>query len=220
MLGIALPPGETVGETWEVYDRPDSSSLLRGSDLTLHQVMKQDPVALLGVGVQPTREGRFPIAIKFLDAQQALSVQVHPDDDQAAEEDDSGKSEAWLVLRAGPQAGMRRGFRDGVTLEQFSAVADREEVLELLEATTPADGDAVHIPPGTVHTLGPDVVVFEIQRNSGVTYRLFDWQRDRDLHVEKGIRAARCDVEPQTVVSPVPTQDGGEWLLRRRQGEV
>jgi len=214
VLGIELPPGELVGETWELYDRPDGSSPVRGTDLTVHDLLQRNRVELLGVGVEPTREGRFPLALKFLDAAQVLSVQVHPDDEQAERDGDSGKPEAWVVLHAGAGARILRGFHRGVTRESFEAVAADQRVTELLESFVPTVGDCISLPPGTVHTLGPDVVVLEIQYNSGITYRLYDWGRDRELHVEQGIEAARFGLEPETVSESSPTADGGEWLVR------
>ena len=99
-LGIALPPDVDVGETWELYDRPEGSSRLRGRTTTLADVMARAPEALLGRGVAPSHGGRFPLMLKFLDAREALSVQVHPDDAMAAADDDSGKNEACVVLHA------------------------------------------------------------------------------------------------------------------------
>jgi hypothetical protein len=99
-------------------------------------------------------------------------------------------------------------------VEQFAEVMSSERVLEALQVFAPKTGDAVHLPPGTVHTIGPDVVVFEIQRNSDVTYRLFDWGRARELHTDKGLAAVRFDRQPETTVVPEPHPDGGAWLVR------
>jgi mannose-6-phosphate isomerase len=213
VLGIPLPAGEKVGESWEVFDRPDGSSALRGQDATLRDLMAGDRGALLG-DADATREGRFPLAIKFLDAAEALSVQVHPDDAQAREEGDSGKSEAWVVVHAGPKARVARGVRAGVSPERFREVAGSERVLEVLQTFAPRAGDCVRVPPGTVHTLGPDVVVLEVQRNSDVTYRLFDWGRRPDHTFEKALRAVSFAEDRETVVTPEPLAGGGESLVR------
>ena len=214
LLGIELPGAEPVGETWELFDRPEGSSGIRSHDTTLRQLLDRHEQEILGAA-RPTPEGRFPLALKFLDAGQALSVQVHPDDDQAGP-DDSGKPEAWLVLHAGARARVARGFREGVTAERFAELATSDAVIELLETFAPERGDCISVPPGTVHTIGPDVVVFEIQRNSDVTYRIYDWGRDRGLHVEQGLRAARFDRQPERTVTPRPIDGGGEWLLREK----
>lgn len=217
VVGMALPVGEAIGETWELFDRADGSSQLRGTDTTLASLMRADAEALLGHGVRTGHGGRFPLLLKFIDAREALSVQVHPNDVQAQSEGDSGKDEAWLVLHAGPQARMIRGLRPGVQREQFAAVAHTQEVESLLWSFQPQVGDCIHVPPGTVHAIGPDVVVFEVQQNSDVTYRLYDWGRPREVHVQKALAVAA--LEPRTGVSDRPTtvvrmlDDGGVELI-------
>ncbi|MEZ5963892.1 MAG: type I phosphomannose isomerase catalytic subunit [Planctomycetota bacterium] len=214
VLGLALEPRVQVGETWEVYDRPGESARMRGDGRTLAEWMLSDPDALLGRGVAPTREGRFPLLVKFIDAREALSVQVHPDDAMAAAADDCGKNEAWVVLDAGADARIIRGIRAGITREQFAAVAHTAAVEPMLAAFKPAAGDAVHVPPGLVHAIGPDVVLYEIQQNSDITYRLYDWGRPREVHLEEGLRATRFDFPEETTVAPTPAEGGGEWLFR------
>jgi mannose-6-phosphate isomerase len=153
------------------------------------------------------------LLIKFIDAREALSVQVHPDDDQAAVEGDGGKAEAWVVLDAGERARIIRGVRPGTSREQFAAVAQTAAVEDLLLAFVPRAGDAVAVPPGVVHAIGPDVVLYEIQQNSDLTYRLYDWGRPRDLHLDAGLRAARFDVPAETTVTPPPAEHGVQWLF-------
>ncbi|HLU39816.1 MAG TPA: type I phosphomannose isomerase catalytic subunit [Planctomycetota bacterium] len=213
VLGLPLEPGIQVGETWEVYDRPEGSSRMKADGRTLAQWMAEDAEALLGHGVRPAPGNRFPLLIKFIDAREALSVQVHPDDAMAAEEGDSGKTEAWVVLAAGPDARIIRGVRAGVERAAFAAVAHGAEVEGLLQSFTPRPGDAVRIPPGLIHAIGPDVVVYEVQQNSDVTYRLYDWGRPREVHLDKGLRAARFDFPAETTVAGVHTEEG-ELLVR------
>ncbi|MBX3465111.1 MAG: class I mannose-6-phosphate isomerase [Planctomycetes bacterium] len=218
LLGLSLPAGEAIGETWELFDRPDGSSRLRGSDRTLASVLQDAGDDLLGRGVPRGHGGRFPLLLKFIDAREALSVQVHPDDAQARGEGDSGKDEAWLVLHAGPRARMIRGLRPDADLERFRAVAHTPAVEPLLWSFAPRPGDTVHVPPGTVHAIGPDVVVFEVQQNSDLTYRLYDWGRPREVHVQKALAVARADegrvaVADRPVVTPQPLPDGGRLLV-------
>ena len=218
VLGLSLPAGEAIGETWELFDRPDGSSRLRGSERTLADLVRDDGERLLGRGVARGHDGRFPLLLKFIDARAVLSVQVHPDDEQAKCEGDSGKDEAWLVLQAGPQARVIRGLRPGVDEAQFRACAHTAAVEPLLWSFAPLAGDTIHIPPGTVHAMGPDVVVFEVQQNSDVTYRLYDWGRPREVHVEKALAVTRSDsgrvaVADRPVVEPQKLPDGGVLLL-------
>ncbi|MBL9080148.1 MAG: class I mannose-6-phosphate isomerase [Planctomycetes bacterium] len=215
-LGLRLPAGEAIGETWELFDRPEGSSNLRGEQRTLAAVLQQHGDDLLGRGTARGHGGRFPLLLKFIDAREALSVQVHPDDAQAAGEGDSGKDEAWLVLHAGPQARIIRGLRPGVDAAAFRQHAHTAAVEGMLWAFAPRPGDVVHIPPGTVHAIGPDVVVFEVQQNSDVTYRLYDWGRPREVHVQKALAVARTEapaaMADRPVVAPSALPDGGQLL--------
>jgi mannose-6-phosphate isomerase len=220
LYGITATGSEAIGETWELYDRPDGSSQLRGSSTTLRQWMQQDARALLGAGVEPGFGGRFPLLLKYIDARDGLSLQVHPDDAQAAKAGDGGKSEAWVVLHAGPKARIVRGCKPGVDRAQFARVAATPEVEALVAAYTPQVGDCIHIPPGTVHAVGPDVVVFEVQQNSDITWRINDWGRGRELHLEQALAAARIDASGPPTVAPRPLPDGGELVVQVPQFRV
>jgi len=214
-LGIALPPDVDVGETWELYDRPEGSSRLRGRATTLADLMRDHGDELLGRGVPRGHGGRFPLMLKFLDARDALSVQVHPDDAMAAADDDSGKNEACVVLHAAPGARFIRGMRPGVTRERFLAAVGSPQLEELLWSFQPEVGDTIHIPPGTVHAIGPGLVVFEVQQNSDLTYRIHDWGRGRAVHIDKAVAAADVSSPPddRPVVAPKPLADGGAELV-------
>ncbi|MEM7203759.1 MAG: type I phosphomannose isomerase catalytic subunit [Planctomycetota bacterium] len=214
LYGIDTRGDEPIGETWEVYDRPDGSSPIRGTGATLRDVMQGNVQAWLGRGVAPAAGGRFPLALKFVDAAAELSVQVHPDDGLAASRDDSGKSEAWVVVHAGPEACIRCGFRQPTSRDAFAAALEREEVVDLLESYAPKVGDTFHVPAGTVHALGPNVVVWEIQQNSDITFRLYDWGRPREMHVPDGLEATTFGASPSVYNQVTPIDSGGEWLVR------
>lgn len=215
LLGIPLPAGEAIGETWELYDRPEGSSRLRHSARTLGQLMRQHGDDLVGRGVPRAHGGRFPLLLKFLDARDGLSVQVHPDDAQAQRDHDTGKNECCVVLQAGPDARIVRGLKAGVSRAHFVANATTEAVEDLLLAFRPMVGDTIHIPPGTVHAIGPGVVVFEVQQNSDLTYRLYDWGRGREVHVQKALSVLRVEAgsDDRPVVKPRPLDDGGTQLI-------
>ena len=224
VIGLRLPPGDAIGETWELFDRPEGSSRVRGDNATLAEVMRADPAAVLGSGVAPGYGGRFPLLLKFLDTREALSVQVHPDDEQARGEDDGGKNEAWIVLHAGKNARIIRGLRPDVDISRFRAQAHTAAVEPMLLSFTPRVGDTIHVPPGTVHSIGPDVVVFEVQQNSDVTYRLYDWGRSREVQVAKALAAMRVE-EPavavdRPVVAPRTLPDGGKLLIATKHFRV
>jgi mannose-6-phosphate isomerase len=215
-FGLRLPPGTAIGEAWEVYDRPEASSRGRGGGPTLREWMQQDPQALLGRGVRPVAGGRFPLAVKWIDATEALSVQVHPDDADAVAAGESGKSEAWVVVAAGPQARIILGFRAGVGRAEVERAAGSAALEPLLHAFRPVPGQVIPVPAGTVHAIGPDVLLYELQQNSDVTWRLWDWGRPRELHVQDALAVAR--IEPGRTAAPAatPSDDGGSWLLRER----
>ena len=216
VLGLRLPLGEAIGETWELFDRPEGSSRVRDSSSTLAEIVGEDPVRWLGSGVAAGYGGRFPVMLKFLDTREALSVQVHPDDEQARVEGDGGKNEVWVVLHAGKNARIIRGLRPGVDLARFREGAHTAAVEPMLLSFTPRVGDTIHVPPGIVHSIGPNVVVFELQQNSDVTYRLYDWGRSREVQVEKALAVMRGDegaAVDRPIVPPQTLPDGGKLLI-------
>jgi mannose-6-phosphate isomerase len=219
VLGLTLPPDEAVGETWELYDRADGSSRIRGSERTLRDLMLEDAPGLLGRGVWPTPQGYFPLLIKYIDAADKLSVQVHPDDETARNEaeDDTGKSEGWVVLGKGTGARIVCGVRPGVSREQLAAVAHTAAVEDLLCAFEPEVGQGIYGPAGTVHAIGPGVVVFEVQQNSDITYRLYDWGRPRETQPEQALRAVCIDAAgPAADDGAERIDDATEWVFRNR----
>lgn len=212
MFGLALPPGQDIGESWLLYDRPEGSSECIGRAASLRELMQTRSRDLLGEGVAPGFGGRFPLMLKLIDAREQLSLQVHPDGDAARSDGDGGKHEAMVVLRTGADAQMVHGLRPGVTKQQLlDAVADAD-VDPLLQRFRPRVGDCIDIPPGTVHAVGPDVVLFEVQQNSDLTYRLHDWGRGRAVDAAKALRTARVDggCSPAPAARPMP---GGGFVL-------
>jgi mannose-6-phosphate isomerase len=196
----AAPPDGPVGESWELVDIGDDVSRSAGG-ATLRDLLREHGDAIVGPAGDPLCGARFPLLLKLLDARADLSVQVHPDDGamRAAGRPGPGKSEAWYVLHAEPGARVIRGLAAGVTLAAFGAALRRgraDEIVPLLLARPVAAGDLVALPAGTIHALGAGVRVVEIQRASDVTYRLFDWGRPRELHVDEGLAVAH--ERPQT----------------------
>ncbi|MEX2187926.1 MAG: type I phosphomannose isomerase catalytic subunit [Pirellulales bacterium] len=210
-----------VAESWEVCDRGDDQSVVEFGPLTgrtLGELAAEFGGELYGSTERPPR---FPLLFKLLDARQPLSVQVHPNDEQAAKlcPPDLGKTEAWVVLAAEPgsviYAGLKRGF-DRAALAREVARGTTELCLHRFE---PRVGDCIFIPAGTLHALGGGIVVAEIQQASDTTFRLFDWNRvgqdgkPRTLHVEQAlgvIDEQRGPVFPQT---PRPTGEAGVEAL-------
>jgi mannose-6-phosphate isomerase len=194
-LGKPLGDGPHYAESWEVVDHGDDQSVVVGGPsvgATLHGLVTEHGDALFG---RHDPRPQFPLMFKFLDCQRTLSVQVHPNDAQAALLDppDLGKTEAWFVLAAKPRAKIYAGLKPGVeraTLERSLAAGSCETCLHEFE---PQPGDCVLLEAQTVHALGAGLLVAEIQQASNTTYRLFDWNRidadgkPRQLHVNESL---------------------------------
>jgi len=176
-----LQPGGPVGEAWELSVEPDfPSRLVEGP--TLDEVLRSDP-ALLGAEAP---QGSTSLLVKLVDADDDLSVQIHPhDDDPALADDESGKPEAWYIVDAEPDAGLYLGFRDGVTRHEVETAIDiGEDVSALMSFVPVSPGDLFLVGPGTPHSIGRGVLLLEPQRvapgKRGVTYRYWDWNRKYD----------------------------------------
>ncbi len=226
---LSIDSGNTGGiaESLDVSCLSDMPSLVVSSSeepRPLAEVFAADPVHWLGSRA-PTGAA-FPFLIKRLDADQALSIQVHPDDEAALrlEGQPNGKAEVWVVLDATPGAYVLLGFVEGTT-----EAAIREAVLDgslpsLMRRIEVAPGDVIPVPCGCVHGIGEGVLFFEAQQTSDLTYRLFDWERvdasgaHRELHVDRALEVAKLDLRPN-VVAPTRTLRGRgmtEWHLDDR----
>lgn len=161
----------------------------------------------------------FPLLVKFLDAEEVLSVQVHPDDEVARRHGLArGKTEAWHVLEAAPGAELFLGLAEGVSARNlFDAIeggATPDDVADLLRRVPARAGDTWLVEAGTIHAVGPGVSIFEIQQNSDATYRIYDWDRKpaRELHIAEAREASR-DVPPVRPCQPSPGADGWDTLV-------
>ncbi len=177
-LTAPLPSGP-IGEAWLLSDRNDHQSRVADGPLkgqTIGQLLEQFPRQLLGK--LAGRFHRFPLLLKFLDAHEMLSVQVHPTkaNTNLLPAGDTAKTEAWVVLEAGKQSRICAGLKPGTTAADLRRALTNGTVADHLAWFTPKPGDAVFLRAGTVHSLGGDVVVFEVQQNSDTTFRLYDWE--------------------------------------------
>ena len=209
-LKTPLPGDEPIGEAWLLSDRDDFQSVVSNGPLkgqTIRQLLKDSKEQLLGKFVKEFN--RFPLLLKFLDAHEMLSVQVHPSESNAdlLPAGETAKSEAWVVLEAGKDSRICAGLKPDTTRENIKNALSEGTVEQLLASFTPQKGDGIFIPAGTVHALGGDVVVFEIQQNSDVTFRLYDWNRidsktghPRELQIDK---ALECIDFKQGSICPV-----------------
>src|SRR5271157_6656064 len=178
VLKAPLPSDGPIGEAWVLSDRDDHPSQVASGPLkgrTIGQLLEQSPEQLLGKLAH--RVSRFPLLLKFLDAREMLSVQVHPADTHTdlLPAGETGKTEAWVVLEAESNSRIYAGLKPGTTAETLRQAIASGTVEDRLAYFTPKPGDGVFLPAGTVHSLGSGVVVFEVQQNSDVTFRLYDW---------------------------------------------
>jgi mannose-6-phosphate isomerase len=213
LLDKPIGEGNDYAESWELVDRGDDQSRVANGSLagtTLGQLRENRAPELFG---RHHPQPRFPLLFKFLDCEKTLSVQVHPDDAQAARLNppDFGKTEAWVVLAAEPgsliYAGLKRGF-DRHALEREVHRGTCELCLHRLE---PQPGDCLFLPAGAIHALGAGLVIAEIQQASDATFRLFDWNRrgadgqPRPLHVNQALDAIDYQLGPAQVQKPQAT---------------
>ena len=212
-LSGQLPGEGPIGEAWVLSDRTDHQSMVANGPLkgqTLGQVMEQFREQVMGR--LSSRFHRFPLLLKFLDAHEMLSVQVHPSDDSSEliPAGDTAKTEAWVVIEAEMGSQIYAGLKSGTTAGILRESLLDGTIAEHLESISPKAGDAVFIPAGTIHTLGNDVVVFEVQQNSDVTFRLYDWghidtksKEPRSLQVEQAFACIKFGAIDSGLVTPI-----------------
>jgi mannose-6-phosphate isomerase len=211
-----------IGESWEIYEgNTVQNGQLRGK--TLREVTEQFGEALLGTAAHGNPPGRFPLLIKLIDATRQLSIQVHPNDQQAQqmEQEPFGKTEAWYILDADPGAKLVYGLAHPLTADQLrerSADGSVEADLAYLPVSV---GDVVLVPAGTIHAIGAGIVLYEIQQTSSTTYRLYDWNRKgpdgkpRELHLRKAVQVA--DLTPPTGGKQASRDLGSEEGVHRQE---
>ena len=219
LYGKPLPPGVPIGESWEIADRPGDVSVLANGPLAgkdLRWLMEHHAAELLG-DAKPLG-GRFPLLIKILDAQEKLSLQVHPPAARAAELGGEPKTEMWYITEAALEAELYVGLKRGVTRAEFEGKVKTGQVAECFHRVSVQSGDAMFLPSGRVHALGAGMVIFEIQQNSDTTYRVFDWNRvgldgkPRELHIPQSLASIDFnDFEPSLLSEPF-TQQGAQQV--------
>ena len=192
-LGKPTIPGARVGETWELADLPDSiadgQSRVDGGPFagrTMREMRAAHHKDLLGIAT-PAPDGAFPLLVKFLDAADNLSMQVHPDAAYVAAHPETHlKTEAWIIVDCEPGARVYRGIKPSTTADAFYAALAAGRALEHIESYEVAPGDCIYLPSGTCHALGGGILAAEVQTPSDTTFRVWDWDRNdpaRPLHL-------------------------------------
>ncbi len=220
-LGKKVPgPGEWA-ESWEIVDHGEDQSVVvdaHWAGWSLRKLIEAFPDEILGD--QPSTK-QFPLLLKYLDCNRVLSVQVHPDDAYGAtlSPPDLGKTEAWYVVEADPEAVVYAGLRQEVTADSLRRAIQEGKTEETLHVIHPKAGDCIFIPAGTVHALGAGLVVAEIQQASDTTFRLYDWNRvdasgkGRPLHIEQAMDVIDFRRGPVAPCVPQRHPDGYERLV-------
>ena len=212
LLGKHIGKGNCA-ESWEVVDRKDTQSIVAAGPLagqTLGELVRRHGPSILG---KHASQMNFPLLVKFLDARDSLSVQVHPNDAHAARltPPDFGKTEAWVVMDAKPGSLIFAGLEPGVGRAELEREIDGGNCQHCLHSFEPRLGDCVLLPAGTAHSLGAGVLVAEIQPPGDTTYRLFDWNRldaggqPRELHIRQALDVIDYDSGPILPRTPEPT---------------
>jgi len=189
----------SIGESWEISTVDNSISVVAEGEYqgkTLIDLIKLFPTALLGKKVAKQFKDGFPLLIKYIDAKQDLSVQLHPDDTLAKKRHNSfGKTEMWYIMQADEDARIIVGFKEQVNRKQYQKVLKEGKITQILNSEKVKKGDVYFIPTGRVHAIGAGVMLAEIQQTSDITYRIYDWNRidkngkSRDLHTNEAIDA-------------------------------
>jgi mannose-6-phosphate isomerase len=211
---VHVHPGEEpIGETWLTWDKcAVANGPLAG--VLLGDLCKQFGRTLVGTAARET--DRYPLLTKFLFPCDKLSVQVHPDDEAAKREGEPcGKTECWYVVKAEPGAQVGLGLKPGVTVCDFEQAIRETRAEDLLNWINLEAGEMIYVDAGTVHTLGAGSIIVETQQNSDTTYRLYDYGRPRELHMERGLAATR-ERTLAGKVEPASVRDGTSRLIETK----
>ena len=200
VFGKGLPADQKIGESWELADLPEDKSVIANGELagqTLRSAIEQYPKEITG---DERFSLPFPLLIKILDAEDVLSVQVHPDPETCRRMGKGEpKTECWYIIAAEPGAVIYKGLNKGVTKEQFTEAIEKGTVAGMLVKLPVRAGECHFLPAGTAHAIGPGLLIAEIQTPSDTTYRVFDFNRvddagkARELHIEEALESINFD---------------------------
>jgi len=191
-----------IGESWELVDRNNENSIILNGNFagfSLRELLSKYRKEVMGKYAEKY-SGDFPLLIKFIEADDDLSVQVHPDDDIAREiEGDNGKTECWYIIDAKQNTKINYGLKADITKEKLIELINENRIIEALNIVDVKKDDFLYIPSGCIHAIMKGTILAEIQQNSDVTYRLYDWDRvgfdgkPRQLHIEKALKSIKFE---------------------------
>lgn len=212
--------GERIAESWELSCHPDGESVIAEGEfagMTLSAFLKRHPEAM---GTRGAALDRFPVLVKLIDAKDDLSVQVHPDDAYAQRaEGEPGKTEMWYVVDAQPGAQLICGFEKSISREELRRAIEENTLLDIVHRVPVKKGDVCFIPAGTLHAIGKGLLIAEVQQNSNLTYRVYDYGRagtdgkPRTLHIEKALDVTRREpAKPCPAFRSAARPGGGSFV--------
>jgi len=223
LFGKKLPEDKFIGESWELADHKEDISVVRNGKYrgdNLNNLIKNFEKELVGKDIKLSRGSRFPLLFKYIDASKKLSIQVHPDDEYAYlnERDETGKTEAWYVVWAKPDAQLVCGLKEHMSRRRFKKVIESKKIEDYLNYMNVYKGDLIFIPPGTIHTIMGGVLLAEIQQNSDATYRISDWDRvdrygkSRELHIDKALNVIDFSLVRNYKIQPLSININGNLI--------
>lgn len=226
-LNMSLPAEKLIGESWEVSAHPNGMSIVENGPLkgkTLEEIYKEYKEKLVGDKVYLEYKDRFPLLIKYLDVNDRLSIQVHPDDEVALKKhNELGKSESWFIMEASDDAVLIMGMKEGITKEVFLEKTKNNDFEGLFEEINVKKGDLIDITPGMVHaTLKGSVLFAEIQENSDVTYRIYDFDRiesnglKRELHLEDAAEVIDFNQKANIIKTNFKENENRKNIIRKK----
>lgn len=202
-------PNDFAAESWEVSTNEDGKSIILNEEFkgkTLQEIFNNKEYRKSIFGTKSENLDRFPLLIKFIDANNNLSIQVHPDNDYAKnKENDIGKTEMWYIIDCEPGAQVICGFKEDVTQNDIEEIIRQNKTKDNVKFIDVDKGDAIYIPSGTVHALLGKTLLCEVQQNSNLTYRVYDWDRldkdgnPRQLHIQKAIDVINVSNKPTII---------------------
>lgn len=225
-LNMILPKDKNIGESWEVSAHPNGMGIVANGDLkgkTLQEILDEYKEKLVGEKVYKEYGTRFPLLIKYLDVNDRLSIQVHPDDEVALKKhNELGKSESWFIMEASKDAKLIMGMKKGITKEEFLEKTAKNDFSGLFEEISVKKGDLIDINPGMVHaSLEGSVLFAEIQENSDITYRIYDFDRvengkKRELHLKEAADVIDFDAKAVIINTNFLNDENRKNIIKKK----
>ena len=225
-LNMILPKDKNIGESWEVSAHPNGMGIVANGNLkgkTLQEILNEYKEKLVGEKVYKEYGNRFPLLIKYLDVNDRLSIQVHPDDEVALKKhNELGKSESWFIMEASKDAKLIMGMKKGITKEEFLEKTAKNDFTGLFEEISVKKGDLIDINPGMVHaSLEGSVLFAEIQENSDITYRIYDFDRvengkKRELHLKDAADVIDFDAKAVIINTDFLNDENRKNIIKKK----